>query len=157
MVYGQVPTAPDAQVAAFGDKVDDARVTGGITCDGFRRSVCGMIVRHDKVEIEICFLGQHAADGIFDSADPVAYRNDDRGLAREIFGTEVYLVEFVGSQLRPDLLQVLRTGFFHFDLHGAVFRVYVVEIFLSAFPGVGFRFRIKGFVQMEQLAVAAQV
>ena len=146
MVYGQVPTAPDAQVAAFGDKVDDARVTGGITCDGFRRSVCGMIVRHDKVEIEICFLGQHAADGIFDSTDPVAYRNDDGGLTGKIFGTEVYLVEFIGSQISPDLLQVLRAGFFHFDLHGAVFRVYVVEVFLSAFPGVGFRFRIKEFV-----------
>ena len=100
-----------------------------------------MIVCHDKVEIEICFLGQHAADGIFDSTDPVAYRNDDGGLTGKI-----YLVEFIGSQISPDLLQVLRAGFFHFDLHGAVFRVYVVEVFLSAFPGVGFRFRIKEFV-----------
>ena len=58
-----------------------------------------MIVCHDKVEIEICFLGQHAADGIFDSTDPVAYRNDDGGLTGKIFGTEVYLVEFIGSQI----------------------------------------------------------
>ena len=55
VVYAHVPATADAEVVAFGDDMDEALVIL-ILVDGFCRSVGGVVVDDDKIELEVCLL-----------------------------------------------------------------------------------------------------
>ena len=46
---------------------------------------------------------------------------------------------------------MLDTNFLHFDLYFPIFRIYVVELFFSAFPGICFYFCVKELIDMDDL------
>ena len=55
VVYAHIPTTADAKVVTFRDNMDETFVVLEFI-NGLCRTVCGMIIDDDKVELEICLL-----------------------------------------------------------------------------------------------------
>ncbi len=111
VVYAHVPAPTDAQVVSLRDDVYQSFVIIELR-DGFRGAVCGVIVYDDQVKRKTGFLSQHRGDGVTDSSDAVAHRDDDRCLYRKDTFVKFNVPEF-GFQVSAHIFQVLRAGLFH--------------------------------------------
>ena len=99
-----------------------------------------MVVHHDDVELEACFLSQGTLHGISHGLFAVEDGDDDRSLVFKLLLTEVGLAVEGGVYQGAHLAQVLGACLFHLNLHFAVARVYIVKLLLAALTGVEFGF-----------------
>ena len=148
--YRQVPTPTDTKVVLFGNEMNYSLIRCQLT-KHFRCAVIAMIIYNDNVVRKICFLGQHTLYGITNGAHSIAHRNDHTRLhgIRCIIMGEV--VKFVGCQVCPNALQVVRTSALVFELHFTVLGIHIVKLLFAALSQVGFYLRIKIFVEVEEL------
>ena len=86
-------------------------------------------------------LVQCRAYGIFDCTNTVAYGYNDRSFILKSVGRKVYRTED-RIKISANFLQMVGACLFHFDLYLTVFRVYIIELLLTAFPLVTFYFGI---------------
>ena len=155
VVYAHVPATADAEVVAFGDDMDEALVIL-ILVDGFCRSVGGVVVDDDKIELEVCLLVQYGTDSIADGAYTVAYGDDNGCLVFEISGRELNLLE-LRFQVATDFFQMFRACRFHFNLTVTVLRVDVIEYLFAALTCIVFHFTVQIFIDMYEVCLLAQL
>ena len=114
-----------------------------------------MVVDDDDVEGERCFLFKCGADGILYGAFAVADGDDDGGFHGELAFREVHFVVLVAVQVGVQGAEMACAGAFHLHLPGAVARVDVVELFLSAQACVAFHFGVEELVDVQWQLLAA--
>ena len=100
-----------------------------------------MIVDDNDIERKGRLLVQCRAYGIFDCANTVAYGYNDRSFIFKSVGRKVYGTED-RIKISANFLQMVGACLFHFNLYLTVFRVYIIELLLTAFPLVTFYFGI---------------
>ena len=116
-----------------------------------------MVVDDDDVEGEGCLLRESRADGILDGAFAVADGDDDGGFDGELAFREVHFVVLVAVQVGIEGAEVTCTSPFHLHLTGAVAGVDIVELLLSAQPGVAFHLGVEELVDVQRQLLAADV
>ena len=116
-----------------------------------------MVVDHDDIIGEVGLLRQGALHGVGNGLLAVEHGNDDRGLTGEFLLVEVGLAVKVGIDDGSHLLEMGCAGTLHLNLHLAVARVDIVELLLAALAGVELGLGVEIFVEMEYLALPAQI
>ena len=154
VVHGGVPASAYAKVGTFGHYVYQACVAYAL--QQFGCAVCGVVVHHDNVELEVRHLPQRTLHGIHDGLFPVPYGNDNRCFRVEILLVEVGLLVVRRVDTRPYGLQMCRGCLFHLHLYLAVTGVHVVELSLSACPCVGLFLGVETLVEVEYLSLATK-
>ena len=119
-------------------------------------AVGGVVVDDDDVVGERCLLGKCTLHGIANGLGPIKDWNDHRGLGREILLVEIDVSIGCGVDKCAECIEMSRAGAFHFNLHIAVARIYVVELPLATLACVQFDGRVEHLVQVEQQPLAAQ-
>ena len=154
-VDSHIPAAADAQVGATGHYLYQAPVVYRV--EDFTGAVGGMVVDHDDIIREVGLLGQGALHGVGNGLLAIEHGNDDRGLAGEVLLVEVGLAVEVGVDDGSHLLEMGCAGTLHLNLYLAVARIDIVELFLTALAGVELGLGVEIFVEMEYLALSAQI
>lgn len=98
MIDSCLPTAANAQVVSFRDKVYDAGIFLGSIGNQGRCAIVRMVVDDNQVEREGGFLAQHGIDGVCYGADSVSDRYDDTGFYRKRSLFEIGTIVDGGSQ-----------------------------------------------------------
>ena len=135
-----VPTSAYTEVISFGNDVNQPLVRTKFM-ENFTGPVCRMIVDDNDIERKGRLLVQCRAYGIFDCANTVAYGYNDRSFIFKSVGRKVYGTED-RIKISANFLQMVGACLFHFNLYLTVFRVYIIELLLTAFPLVTFYFGI---------------
>ena len=155
IVNGHVPAAAYAEVGTPRDDMYQplVRIAVEQLCGVVRR----VVVNHNHVKLERSLLRQRAVNGVTDCLLAVAHRNYHSSLDVEILFVKIWFGIIRRVNQRPYCFQVCRYGLFHFHLHVAVGRVYIVKLPHAARPCVAFFLRIKQLVDMEHPPVTAQI
>ena len=109
-----------------------------------------MIVDHNHIKGKSRLLAQSRIYGVTNGPDTITDRYDDRCFKLKSFSVQVYCPGR-RSYIGIDFFQMLDTNFLHFDLYFPIFRIYVVELFFSAFPSICFYFCVKELIDMDDL------
>ena len=147
-VHAIVPTAANAQVVAFGNKVYHAPIA--LKCvDGFGCSVGAMVVDDDEVELKLGLLFQYRLDGCTDSGLPITNGDNHRCLNFELALVEINIFE-MGFKVSANLFQMLGTCLFHLNLSVAVTWVNVIKLFFATLSVVFLNLAVQVFVGVHQ-------
>ena len=147
-VHAIVPTAANAQVVAFGNKVYHAPIC--LKCvDGLGCSVGAMVVDDDEVELKLGLLFQYRLDGSTDSSRPIAHGDNHRCLNFKLALVEINVFE-MGFEVSANLFQMLRTCLFHLNLSVAVTWVNVIKLLFATLSVVFLYLAVQVFVGVHQ-------
>ena len=130
IVHGKLPTTADTKIVARRDYMHHPFV--GIRVDDCRCPVYRMVIHHQHIERERSLLLEYRSYGIGNGRFTVEYRNDYRSFYWEITGRKVYFLILACRQQATDSLEVMGTHLFHLNLHVALRRVHIIELFLTA-------------------------
>ena len=150
MVKSCIPVAANGVIGFVLCDIDQFWIIG-VFFDNFHRAVFRIIIHHNYIVRNFCFLIKGRNDGIFDGFHAVFTRNYHRCLEfKTVVGKfDTFKFRF---QVSADIFQMLGTGLLHFNLNSPVFRIHVVKNLFTAFPVVIFHFVVQIFVYMYQLA-----
>ena len=102
-------------------------------------------------------MRQRAFYGISYSLFAVEDGNNDTGLAVELLFVEVDMTIISGVHQCSQCSQMGRGHLLHLHLHLAVARIYIVKLLLAALAVVDLFLGIEKLVEVEQVALSAQV
>ncbi|OPZ25854.1 MAG: hypothetical protein BWZ00_01760 [Bacteroidetes bacterium ADurb.BinA174] len=150
MMNRRVPVSTDSVIRLVLSNVNQFRVIQK-TLNHIHCSVIGIVIHHNHIVRETCFLVQCRFNSIANGFYPVFTRNNNRRFELKLIICKLDVFEF-RFQISAYIFQVLCTSLFHLDLNGTVFWVHIVENLFTCFSGIVFNFVIKEFVDMHQFA-----
>ena len=105
-------------------------------------AIIRMVVHYNDIKRERCFLLESRHDRIFDCSFSVFHRYDDRCFHIKVTFFHIHINDSIVIYKRPNFLKVQCAHLFHFDLHIAIVRIYIVKLFFPALSQVEFLFGI---------------
>ena len=109
----------------------------GKRVDNLARPIGRVIINNKYIELKICLLSEHRAYCITNGRYTVEHRDNHRSLNRKFACREVDTAVFIWWEPSSYAMQMVGTYLLHFNLHIALRRIHIIELFLATLTCIG--------------------